>query len=119
MTLCDDLQEWDYGEYEGLTYTEIRERDPDWVLWRDGCPGGESPEQLGVRADRAISALTASSPTAVLAFAHGHILRVLAARWIGLNAASGAGFLLATAGIGILGHERDARAVERWNTTAP
>jgi probable phosphoglycerate mutase len=119
MTLCDDLEEWDYGDYEGLTFAQIRDRDPSWVLWRDGCPGGESPAQVGVRADRAIATLTQSSPTTVLAFAHGHILRVVAARWTGLDAAKGACFLLATAAIGVLGHERDRRAVERWNTTAP
>jgi probable phosphoglycerate mutase len=119
MVLCAELQEWDYGEYEGLTYAEIRARDPGWMLWRDGCPGGESPAQVSARADRALELLTESDPTTVLAFAHGHILRVLAARWIESDVSNGSRFLLATASVGVLGHERKTRAVERWNTNGP
>src|SRR5436309_9431222 len=77
--LCDDLREWDYGEYEGLTTPEIWETNPGWLLWRDGCPGGEQPEQVGQRADRALVRLRAADSDA-LAFAHGHILRVVTAR---------------------------------------
>jgi probable phosphoglycerate mutase len=119
MVLCDDLKEWDYGEYEGLTYAEIRARDPGWVLWRDGCPGGESPAEVSARADRALELLTESDPPTVLAFAHGHILRVLAARWIESDVSNGSRFLLATASVGVLGHERETPAVERWNTNGP
>lgn len=116
-TVCDDLREWDYGDYEGLTFDEIRAQAPTWNLWQDGCPGGESPAQVRDRADRAIEALVELSPTTALAFAHGHILRVLAARWVSLEASGGARLLLATAAIGVLGHERQTRTVERWNTT--
>ena len=82
--ICEDLREWDYGEYEGLTTPEIRERDPDWSLWRDGCPGGESPAQVGARADRVLERLRAAGGDAA-AFAHGHILRVVTARWLGME----------------------------------
>jgi broad specificity phosphatase PhoE len=115
--VCDDLCEWDYGDYEGLTFDEIRAQAPTWNLWRDGCPGGESPAQVRDRADRAIEALVESGPATSLAFAHGHILRMLAARWVSLEAAGGARLMLATAAIGVLGHERQTRTVERWNTT--
>lgn len=116
-TVCDDLCEWDYGDYEGLTFDEIRAQAPAWNLWKDGCPGGESPAQVGDRADRAIEALVESGPTTALAFAHGHILRVIAARWVSLEPAAGGRLLLATAAISVLGHERQTRTLERWNTT--
>jgi probable phosphoglycerate mutase len=116
--LCEDLREWDYGDYEGLTTAEIRERNPGWYLWRDGCPGGETPEQVGVRADRALDVFVERNPATVLAFAHGHILRVLAARWIAMEPAAGARLMLATGALGVLGHERETRAIERWNATA-
>jgi probable phosphoglycerate mutase len=109
----DDLREWDYGAYEGLTTPEIRARRPDWNLWRDGCPDGESPLQVGARADRVLERL--AGPGDVLVFAHGHILRVLAARWIELPPAGGARLTLAPAAYGLLGHERETRVVERWN----
>jgi probable phosphoglycerate mutase len=115
--ICDDLREWDYGDYEGLTFNEIRSLAPSWNLWRDGCPGGESPAQVGERADRAIDALVDSHPATALAFAHGHILRMIAARWVSLEPAAGARFVLATAAIGVLGHERHTNTVEHWNTT--
>src|SRR5205807_4472026 len=76
----DDLREWDYGEYEGLTTPEIRAKAPRWSLWRDGCPGGEFPAGVGARADRVLARLAGAEGDA-LAFAHGHLLRVLAARW--------------------------------------
>ena len=113
--LYDDLHEWDYGEYEGLTTPQIRERDPDWSLWRDGCPGGESPEQVGARADRVLERLRAAGGDA-LAFAHGHILRVVTARWLGMEVAAGARFALGAGSLGVLGYEHDTRVLSRWNT---
>jgi probable phosphoglycerate mutase len=112
--LDDDLREWGYGEYEGLTTPEIRERDPDWSLWRDGCPGGEQPSEVAARADRVLARLAAAGGDA-LVFAHGHVLRVLAARWLSLEAALGARLALGAGAISVLGHERDTRVVERWN----
>jgi broad specificity phosphatase PhoE len=112
--LCEDLHEWDYGDYEGLTTAEILARRPDWNLWRDGCPGGESPQQVGARADRVI-ATSGASPGAVAVFSHGHMLRVLGARWIDLTPAGGARLGLSTAAISVLGHEHDRRVLARWN----
>lgn len=113
--LDDDLREWDYGEYEGLTTPEIRERRPEWWLWRDGCPGGESPGQVVARADRVLARLRDGDGDAI-AFAHGHILRVLGARWIGQGAEIGAHLLLAAGGLSVLGLERDTEVLARWNT---
>jgi probable phosphoglycerate mutase len=113
--LCDDLREWDYGEYEGITSAEIHETRPDWDLWRDGCPGGETGAEVGARVDRVL-ARAAAVPGGVLCVAHGHVLRVLTARWLGLDASAGALFALATAGIGVLGHEHETTAVlSRWS----
>lgn len=112
--LDDDLREWGYGEYEGLTTPEIRERDPDWSLWRDGCPGGEQPSEVAARADRVLARLADAGGDA-LVFAHGHVLRVLAARWVSLGAAFGARLALGAGAISVLGHERDTRVIERWN----
>jgi broad specificity phosphatase PhoE len=111
----EDLREWDYGEYEGLTTPEIRERRPDWWLWTDGCPGGESPAQMAVRADRVLARLRAADGDAI-AFAHGHILRVLAARWVGQGPEFGAHLTLAAGGLSVLGFERDTEVLTRWNT---
>ncbi|MEA2146457.1 MAG: hypothetical protein QOG59_2044 [Solirubrobacteraceae bacterium] len=111
----DDLREWDYGEYEGLTTPEIRERRPDWWLWTDGCPGGESPAQVAARADRALARLRSADGDAI-AFAHGHILRVMAARWVDEAAAFGAHLVLAAGGLSVLGFERDTEVLARWNT---
>jgi probable phosphoglycerate mutase len=110
----DDLREWDYGEYEGRTTPEIRAERPDWVLWRDGCPGGELPDRVSGRADRVLARLEEVEGAALL-FAHGHIIRVLAARWIELTAATGARLMLDAGAIGVLGHERETRAIARWN----
>jgi broad specificity phosphatase PhoE len=110
----DDLREWDYGDYEGLTTAEIRERNPTWDLWSEGCPGGERPQDVAARADRALARLRAADGEAV-AFAHGHILRVLTARWLGMEASAGARFALAAAGIGVLGYERETEVISRWN----
>ncbi len=114
--LRPDLLEWDYGDYEGLTTAEIHTQRPDWLLWRDGCPGGESPAQVGARADRVIAEISASGGE-VAVFSHGHMLRVLGARWIALGAESGGRLGLSTAAICVLGHERETAVIERWNDT--
>jgi broad specificity phosphatase PhoE len=112
--VLDDLHEWDYGEYEGLTTPQIREQRPEWVLWRDGCPGGEDARQVGERADRVIAVIgERSGPVAV--FSHGHMLRVLGARWIALDPSQGARLGLSTAAISVLGYERDTRVLALWN----
>jgi probable phosphoglycerate mutase len=121
--ICQDLREWDYGEYEGLTTPQIRKQRPDWVLWRDGCPGGESPAEVGARADSVLDLLGASRPAGqsdqgakpAILFAHGHILRVLAARWIELEVEGGSRLVLKAGALGMLGHEREVRVLEGWN----
>lgn len=109
-----DLAEWDYGEYEGLTTSEIRSKRPKWFLWRDGVPGGESLEALSERADRVVE-LARSTGGDVLAFGHGHILRVLCVRWIALPPEEASRFLLAPGSLGVLGWEREVPVVVRWN----
>ncbi len=109
-----DLVEWNYGEYEGLTPKQIHEGAPGWLLFRDGCPGGESPEQVGSRADRVIGRARGIDGNIAL-FAHGHILRVLAARWIGLPAGAGQHFLLGTGTLCVLSHYREIPAIRTWN----
>ena len=113
----DDLREWDYGEYEGVTTAEIRSQRPDWRLWRDGCPGGESPAQVGARADRVVAELQELDGDAAV-FGHGHLLRVLTARWLDLPPDRGASFALDTAALGVLGWERENAAIWLWNRTA-
>lgn len=113
-TVCDALHEWEYGDYEGLTTPEIRSRQADWSLWRDGCPGGESPEQVGARADQVLERVRHAGGD-VLLFAHGHILRVIAARWIELPVAAGARFALAAGAVSRLGYERGTQVVAEWN----
>jgi len=110
----DDLQEWDYGDYDGLTTDEIRATRPGWSLWRDGCPGGESATDVGARADRVVARVRATDGD-TLAFAHGHLLRVLAARWLGLGPEAGALLALTTATVSLLGWEREQAVVRRWN----
>jgi broad specificity phosphatase PhoE len=112
--VTDDLREWDYGEYEGITTPQIRERRPDWNLWRDGCPGGETADQVGARADRLIEPLRGLDGDAAL-FAHGHVLRVLAARWVGLPPEDGARLALSTATVSVLGWERETPVIRLWN----
>jgi len=112
--LCDDLREWDYGDYEGLTTPEIRERNPGWNLWRDGCPGGERPADIGLRVDRALDRLRDAGGDAA-AFAHGHVLRVLTARWLAMEVAAGARFALAAGAGGVLGYERETEVILSWN----
>jgi broad specificity phosphatase PhoE len=109
-----DLSEWRYGEYEGLTPKQIHERRPGWLIFRDGCPGGESPDEVGARADRVIARVRETAGDVAL-FAHGHIFRVLVARWIGLPAGGGQHFLLDTATLNVLGYYRDSPAVRIWN----
>ena len=109
-----DLVEWNYGDYEGLTPKQIHEVAPDWLIFRDGCPGGETPEQVGARVDRVIVRSRAVDGDVAL-FGHGHVLRVLAARWIGLPAGGGQHFLLGTGTLCVLGYYRDIPAVRVWN----
>ncbi|WP_026875100.1 histidine phosphatase family protein [Jiangella gansuensis] len=114
-TIDDDLHEWRYGDYEGITTPQIRETDPDWSLWTDGAPGGESPGEVAARTDRVVARVRGDSAERVLIFAHGHILRVLAVRWLGLPAADGVHLRLETATVSVLGWERETPAVVRWN----
>jgi broad specificity phosphatase PhoE len=109
-----DLVEWNYGEYEGLTPKQIHEVAPGWLIFRDGCPGGETPEQIGARADRVIARSRAVDGNIAL-FAHGHVLRVFAARWIGLPPSGGQHFLLNTGTLCVLGYYREIPAVRVWN----
>jgi len=113
-----DLMEWDYGEYEGRRTAEIHVERPDWQLFRDGCPGGESPAGIGARADRVVRQVRAVAGD-VLLFSSGHFLRVLAARWLGLESAGGRYLLLGTAALCILGYEHNLSepAIRLWNDT--
>jgi broad specificity phosphatase PhoE len=113
----DELREWDYGEYEGKTTPQIHEADPDWVLWRDGCPEGELPAEVGARADRLLSTLAGEHGYVAL-FGHGHMLRVLTARWLELPPAEGGRFALDTATLSVLGWEHDWHAIRAWNSRA-
>jgi probable phosphoglycerate mutase len=114
MQLDRDLVEWNYGEYEGLTPAQIHRRAPAWMIFADGCPGGESPDEVAARVDRVIAKVRAVAGRVAL-FAHGHVLRVLAARWIGLPPTHGCHFLLDTSTLNILGYYRGIPAVRRWN----
>ena len=113
-----DLLEWNYGEYEGLRTQEIHAKRPDWQLFRDGCPGGESPQQVGERADRVVKRVREIQGS-VLIFSSGHILRVLTARWLQLEPADGKYFLLSTASLSALGYEHNLSqpVVQLWNDT--
>ena len=113
----EDLREWDYGDYEGLTTAEIEARRPGWDLWSDGCPKGEDAAAVGSRADRIVAELKAANgPVAV--FSHGHMLRVLGARWAELAPAQGSRLVLSTASVSELGAEHDTPALLRWNVVA-
>lgn len=110
------LKEWDYGIYEGRTTKEIQSEIPGWSVWKDPIPGGETVEQVGSRADAVIARALAAGPVGNVAlFAHAHILRILAARWIGLEARGGALFSLGTGSVSVLGWERETRVVTHWN----
>lgn len=113
--LEDDLYEWDYGDYEGLTTATIRETQPGWTIWNGPCPNGETIEQVSDRADRVIARVRAQSGNAIV-FAHGHILRVLTARWCELAPIEGQRFVLDPATLSLLGWERETPAVLRWNS---
>jgi broad specificity phosphatase PhoE len=112
--LDEDLVEWDYGEYEGITTATIRETVPDWTVWSHPTPGGETPAQVGARLDR-VAQRARSAGGRTLVFAHGHSLRVLAARWLGLDVADGRVFLLDTGTYSVLGDDRGQPVVVRWN----
>ena len=112
----DELLEWDYGDYEGITTAEIRETRPGWYLWRDGAPGGETPTAVAARCDALIADLAAADGD-VAVFAHGHVLRMLAARWIDLPPDGGGRLALTTASLSVLSYERETRVLLRWNDT--
>ena len=109
-----ELAEWNYGEYEGLTTQQIRMTKPSWSIFRDGAPGGETPEQIGARADRVLAKIRATDGNVAL-FGHGHFSRALAARWINLLPGYGEHFLLDTAALSVLGYFRDSPAFKIWN----
>jgi probable phosphoglycerate mutase len=113
-----DLLEWDYGDYEGRRTVEIHAKRPDWYLFRDGCPEGESPQQVGVRADRVVSRVRAVQGNSLL-FSSGHFLRVLAARWLGLEPGAGRFLLLSTASVSALGYEHNLSqpVIRLWDDT--
>ena len=113
-----DLAEWDYGDYEGRRTVDIRVDCPDWRIFRDGCPRGETPRDVGARADRVLKRLRAADGD-VLVFSSAHLLRVLAARWLGLAPAMGKCFALSTASLGALGyeHDRESPVIRLWNDT--
>jgi broad specificity phosphatase PhoE len=119
VQLEPDLCEWNYGNYEGLTSAEILKKQPGWSVFRDGCPGGESIEDISVRAGRVVSRLKKVTEGKVLLFSHGHMLRVLAARWLVLPAEEGSLFTLAPTSISILGYEHnlDEPVIRLWNQT--
>ena len=109
-----DLVEWNYGEYEGVTSEQIHKKKPGWTVFLDGCPGGEKPEEVGVRVDRIIAKVRAIKGDVAL-FAHGHVLRVLTARWLELSPSAGRHFLLDTGTVNILSYYRGSPAVKQWN----
>jgi broad specificity phosphatase PhoE len=110
----DELREWDYGAYEGRKTVEIRQEVPGWTLWRDGVPEGETIDDVAARVDRLIAELCSVQGNALL-FAHGHLLRVLAARWLGLGPQAGALFALDAASVSVLGYERETSVIRVWN----
>lgn len=114
----EDLREWDYGEYEGRTTADIRVERPGWSLWTDGVPGGEDVTAVGRRADRVIARLRSANGDA-LVFAHAHVLRVLAARWVGLPPADGMRLALEPARPSTLGYEREIAVIREWNLPVP
>ena len=116
----DDLSEWDYGDYEGLTSAQIHQRDPDWTIWTGVTPGGETAQQVADRADRVLARARASiADGPVVLVAHGHMSRVLGVRWIGLPVTRGASFTLGTAATCLLSAEHGTPVIERWNVTHP
>lgn len=118
VQIDDNLAEWDYGQYEGITTKEIQAQHPHWSVFRDGCPAGESVSDISARADAVIAKMQAVGGN-VLIFSSSHFLRVLGARWLGLGAEAGSHFILDTTSISILGYEHDLseQVVRRWNQT--
>ena len=110
----DDLREWDYGEYEGRRTVDIRVERPGWTLWTHGVPGGETVEEVGRRADRVIAELRGADGD-IAVFAHGHLLRVLAVRWIDLSSERGRSLVLDVGAVCVLGYERETPVILRWN----
>ena len=115
---CDDLMEWDYGAFEGLTSDQIQQDRPGWTIWTGEVPGGETVDAVGRRAARVIDRASAAGGD-VLLVSHGHLLRVLGAVWLGFPARDGRIFSLDTASLGLLGRERDTRQILAWNVTDP
>ncbi|MEV6375579.1 histidine phosphatase family protein [Micromonospora musae] len=116
----EDLAEWNYGDYEGRTTVDIHEDDPHWNIWTDGCPGGETPGQVGERLDRILDRVAPLLDRGTVALVgHAHSLRVLGARWIGLPPSAGGLLRLDTATVSVLGHEHGRRVILRWNQPAP
>src|SRR5262245_39752619 len=113
-----DIVEWNYGEYEGLTPEQIQAVRPGWLIFTDGCPGGETPEQVGARVDRIIAKVRAVDGDSAI-FAHGHLLRTFAARWLGLPVAAGSFFLLDPATLNVMTYYRGIPAVDQWNSPVP
>jgi probable phosphoglycerate mutase len=113
----DGLVEWDYGEYDGRTTADIRSDDPGWDLWRDGAPGGESPEAMSARMDRVVEELLATCESGgdALVFAHGHSLTALTIRWLGLPIGHGRHLRLGTGAVSVLGWKREVRVLQLWN----
>jgi broad specificity phosphatase PhoE len=116
--LRPELMEWDYGRYEGLTSRQIDQENPGWSLWRDGGPEGETPADVGRRVDRVIAEIRRAAGDALI-FAHGHVLRVLAARWLGEPPAGGRHYALQTAALSVLGYEHENAVINRWNLPPP
>jgi broad specificity phosphatase PhoE len=112
----EDLLEWDYGDYEGITTAEIRESRPDWYLWRDGVPNGETADEVGARCDRVIEEILGVDGS-VAVFAHGHVLRALGARWVEEPVSFGGRLYLTTGAVSVLGFEREVRVLRSWNAT--
>jgi broad specificity phosphatase PhoE len=112
----EDLLEWDYGDYEGITTAEIRETRPDWYLWRDGVPNGETADEVGARCDRVIEEILGTDGN-IAVFAHGHVLRALGARWVEEPVSFGGRLYLTTGALSVLGFEREVRVLRGWNAT--
>jgi probable phosphoglycerate mutase len=111
----DDLREWDYGDYEGLTTQEIQRDHPGWTIWKGDVPGGETIAEVAARADRVLDRIR-DGDGEVAVFSHGHFLRILAARWVGLDASAGALLALDPATVSMLGHEHDWPVIREWNS---
>lgn len=116
IQITGDLAEWHYGEYEGRTGAEVRAENPGWTLWTASTPGGESAQDVAIRLDRVIERAVTSRAERVICFAHGHALRALMLRWLGLDFALGDQFPLETGTLSILGRYKDGRALLRWNS---